>query len=82
MITLSKFETGYYAGLRRYPFHNPAKGGLAWFGEGRGCNSLMGWFVVDRVTYSVSNLTALDLRFEQLCEGSTAPLHGAIHWER
>jgi len=25
-------------------------------------------------------LTALDLRFEQHCEGGTPALHGAIHW--
>jgi hypothetical protein len=82
MTTLSRFESGYYADLRRYPFHNPAKGGLSWSGEGRGCNTLVGWFAIERVTYGSGNLTALDLRFEQLCEGSTAPLHGAIHWER
>lgn len=26
------------------------------------------------------NLTALDLRFEQRCEGGIPALHGAIHW--
>src|SRR5262249_27096080 len=28
-------EVGYYAGLERWPFNNPAKGGLDWSGDGR-----------------------------------------------
>jgi hypothetical protein len=81
MNTLSHIEAGYYADLRRYPFHNPVKGGLSWNGEGRGCNTLLGWFAVDRVTYTGGALTALDLRFEQHCEGGAPALHGAIHWD-
>jgi hypothetical protein len=80
MSTLTRLQPGYYGDLKRYPFHNPAKGGLDWFGNGRGCNTLSGWFVVDQVTYSGSTLTALDLRFEQHCEGGAAALRGAIHW--
>jgi len=82
MYTLSQLAPGYYPDLRRYPFHNPAKGGLSWTGEGRGCNRLLGWFVVDRVVYTNGVLTALDLRFEQRCEGGTTALHGAIRWDR
>ncbi len=80
MNTLTQLQPGYYAGLQRYPFHNPAMGGLNWAGQGRGCNALQGWFVVDNVTYVGGALTAIDLRFEQHCEGATAALHGAIHW--
>ncbi len=82
MYTLSQLAPGYYPDLQRYPFHNPAKGGLSWYGEGRGCNRLLGWFAVDRVVYTNGVLTALDLRFEQRCEGGTPALHGAIHWDR
>jgi len=80
MNSISQFQPGYYGGLQRYPFHNPVKGGLDWFGQGRGCNTLTGWFVVDNVTYVSGVLTAIDLRFEQHCEGATAALHGQIHW--
>jgi hypothetical protein len=80
MQTLTKLEVGFYDGLERYPFHNPAKGGLSWSGDGRGCNTLLGWFVVDSVTYVGSALSAIDLRFEQHCEGGAPALHGAIHW--
>ena len=68
---------GYYGNLERYPFHNPAHGGLSWSGQGRGCNTLTGWFVVDSVAYNSGILSAIDLRFEQHCEGGTAALHGA-----
>lgn len=51
-------------------------------GQGRGCNTLTGGFVVDGETYSNGALTAIDLRFEQHCEGATDPwpdpLAGAV----
>jgi hypothetical protein len=80
MMTLSDLEPGYYPDLERYPFDNPAKGGLSWSGNGRGCNTLTGWFAVDDVTYAGSAMMAIDLRFEQHCEGGTPALHGAMHW--
>lgn len=80
MDSLSQLEVGYYGDLQRYPFHNPVKGGLNWSGEGRGCNTLTGWFVVDSVTYNGNTLTAIDLRFEQHCDGGPA-LNGEIHWD-
>jgi len=80
MNSLSQLKPGYYGGLQRYPFQNAIKGGMDWSGNGRGCNTLSGWFVVDRVSYSLGALTSVDLRFEQHCEGGTAALHGVIHW--
>lgn len=80
MNTLSQLEPGYYPDLRRFPFHNPVKGGLDWSGEGRGCNQLSGWFVVDSVTYVGNVLTAVDLRFEQHCEMGATALRGQIYW--
>lgn len=80
MNSLSQLEPGYYGDLMRYPFHNPVRGGLSWSGEGRGCNSLTGWFVVDAVAYNSGVLTAIDLRFEQHCEGGVPALHGQVHW--
>jgi hypothetical protein len=81
MVGLTQLQPGYYGNLQRYPFHNPAKGGMAWSGNGRACNTLSGWFVVDSVSYSGSTLNALSLRFEQFCEGqTTAALRGQIRW--
>jgi hypothetical protein len=80
MISLSELQPGYYGNLQRYPFHNPAKGGLDWSGDGKGCNTLTGWFAVENVAYLNGNLAAIDMRFEQHCEGGDPALHGAIHW--
>lgn len=78
----TRIERGTYANLERYPFHDPAEGGLSWSGEGRGCNALSGSFTVDSVRYSGDTLTAIALRFEQHCEGATPALEGAVHWRR
>lgn len=76
---LSRLQPGSYDGLQRYPFHDPASGGLNWSGEGRGCNTLSGRFTVDSLTYINGDLTTIDLRFEQHCEGEAPALRGAIH---
>ncbi len=68
--------------MQRYLFHNAAKGGMSWSGNGRGCNTLSGWFAVDSVSYSLGQLTAIGLRFEQHCEGGAAAQRGVIHWVR
>ncbi|MBA56586.1 MAG: hypothetical protein CMK89_19210 [Pseudomonadales bacterium] len=82
MSGLEVLETGYYGDLQRFPFHNPAKGGLSWSGNGRGCNRLSGWFAVDSVSYVGGVLSAIDMRFEQHCEGNPPALLGKIHWSR
>ena len=80
MNTLQDLQPGYYGNLLDFPFHNPAVGGLDWSGEGRGCNDLSGWFVIDSVTYSGAELDSIELRFEQHCEFSSAALRGMIRW--
>jgi hypothetical protein len=82
MVSIGSLQPGYYGNLQRYPFHNPARGGLIWSGNARGCNTLTGWFAVDSVTYSAGILASVDLRFEQHCEGMTPALRGKIHWIR
>jgi hypothetical protein len=54
---------------------------MDWSGNGRGCNTLSGWFVVDQVSYSLGAMTSIDMRFEQHCEGGLPALHGVIHWQ-
>ncbi|MBC3930168.1 DUF5018 domain-containing protein [Undibacterium curvum] len=80
MNSLPQLTVGYYPDLRRYPFHNPVKGGLDWSGYGRGCNELSGWFAVDNVKYVNGILNELELRFEQHCERGPAALRGKIYW--
>ena len=85
MDTLASLQLGYYGSVKRYPFHNPTKGGLAWYGS-RGCNEVDGWFVVDRIEYVGADVSAVDLRFEQRCRDLPDPnppaLHGKIHWTK
>ena len=80
MNTLTRLEPGYYGDLQRYPFHNPVRGGLSWSGEGRGCNQLTGWFIVDSVAYDNDDLSSITIRFEQRCDGVSAVLNGKLHW--
>lgn len=82
MQALARLQPGYYGNLQRYPFHNPVAGGLSWSGQGRGCNRLRGWFVVDRVSYDISGLQSIELRFQQRCEEGTTALYGALRWSR
>lgn len=51
-----KLGEGYYENLQRYPINDPALGGLLWSGNGSPCSTLSGWFVVDEVYYSYSEL--------------------------
>lgn len=80
MLGTNPLTTGYYGNLMRYPFHNPVRGGLDWSGNGRGCNRLTGWFAIDRIAYSGTTMTDLEMRFEQHCEEGGPALHGAIRW--
>lgn len=80
MNSMSQLQPGYYPGVLRAPAHNPVKGGVSWGGDMRGCNQSYGWFAIDNVNYTAGALTAIDLRFEQHCEGAAQALHGAIHW--
>ena len=81
MSNVTPPRTGYYGGLLRYPFHNPATGGIDWGGEGRGCNEENGWFAIDDISYANGGVATLDLRFEQHCEKGAAALRGKVHWD-
>jgi hypothetical protein len=76
----SLVSIGYYGGVQRFPFNDPQKGGLDFNVEGIGCNTLNGWFYIDGIGYSGTTITALDVRFEQHCNGGSPALHGALHW--
>jgi hypothetical protein len=50
-------------------------------GEGRGCNTSVGWYVIDEVAYFEGVLKSISGRFEQHCGGAQTPaLHGAFRW--
>ena len=79
----ARLVPGYYPGVRGVPFNNPVRGGLAWMVAGRGCSQSSSWFAVDAVEYdNLNNITALDLRFEQHCEGREAALRGMVRYRK
>jgi hypothetical protein len=82
MLGVSPIQVGYYGGLIAVPEYNKTKGGLSVSGNSSGCNKVTGWFAVDAITNVGTTVTALDMRFEQHCEGAAPALHGAIHWTR
>jgi hypothetical protein len=51
-----------------------------WSGNAAACNGERTQLVVDSVAYAGTTLSAIDLRFEHTCEGSSAVLHGQLHW--
>jgi hypothetical protein len=75
-----KVTPGTFNNVTRWPFHEPAVGGMDWSGEGRGCNELIGAFRVNSSEYVGAELVAVDLDFVQHCEGDAPALFGNIRW--
>lgn len=73
---------GYYGNLTRYPFQNPAVGGLGFSGRHIACNTLTGWFVIDKISYARGEVVELDARFEHHCDGEQPAMRGKVHWTR
>lgn len=82
MSSVTQLRSGYYPNIMRYPFHNPAVGGMSLTGENVGCGSVTGWFAVDDIAWTAGEVTLLKLRFEHFCDGATAPLRGKLNWSR
>ncbi len=81
MSHLSRLRVGFYDDLRRYPFHNPARGGLTWSDPQLFCNLDSGWMAVDDIHYADAGwIDSIELRFEQRCEGATGALRGKLRW--
>jgi hypothetical protein len=80
MLGLDQLQPGYYGHARGGGDLNPTRGALLWWGGNAFCSTVTGWFAVDAVTYSNGTVSALDLRFEQHCEGAAPALHGQIHY--
>ena len=74
----ANWSPGIYAGARRYPFQLSSQPGLSFYGEGRGCNTLSGWFEIVEVQIVGSSLLRLAVDFVQHCEQGATRLFGAI----
>src|SRR5262249_19702600 len=75
-----KLAPGVYAGAIRYPFQAPTVPGVSLSGNGRGCNTLTGSFVVQTVVFGPDNyVQQFDATYEQHCEGGPLALRGQVH---
>ncbi|HEX8848337.1 MAG TPA: Ig-like domain-containing protein, partial [Gemmatimonadaceae bacterium] len=77
--SLGRLTPGTYQWLSRIDFSDPAKGGIYWSSDSRGCNEDLGSITIDSVHYTGDTLDAIDLRFVNYCDGGPA-LRGIIHW--
>jgi hypothetical protein len=72
---------GAYEGATRWPFNDPGEPGLSVFGNGRGCNTLTGRFVVHEIVRGPGGtLSSAAIDFEQHCEGGIAALFGFVRF--
>jgi len=72
---------GIYSLATRYPFQAVTTAGLDVSGEARGCNEIVGRFVVLDVAYALDGTpTTFAADFEQHCEGFAPALFGSIRF--
>ncbi len=76
--TNDPLEPGAYESAARFAFKGTAAG-LEFTGDGRGCNTITGRFVVHEVAFDgIGVVQSLAADFEQHCEGGTPALWGEI----
>jgi hypothetical protein len=69
---------GTYEGATRYPFNAPTAPGLDASGDGRGCNTSTGHFIVYEASFIGTSVQTLAIDFAQHCEGGLPALFGFI----
>ena len=77
----AKFGWGEYDGAQRTPFRSPTRPGIDVTGDGRGCNTDTGRFLVSDFALNTDGTIArLAIDFEQHCEGATPALYGSFRY--
>ncbi len=72
---------GTHEGAIRYPFNPDGTAGLAVSGNGRGCNSLTGRFIIHELEFGVGNaVTKAAIDYEQHCDGRAPAMFGYIRF--
>ncbi|HET6425430.1 MAG TPA: cadherin domain-containing protein, partial [Planctomycetaceae bacterium] len=72
---------GTYTGAVRYPFNPEGTPGLSVTGQGRGSNTLTGFFTIHDISMSANGqLRSFAASFEQHSEGSTPALRGTVQF--
>jgi len=76
-----KFARGQYVSAQRTPFRGPTRPGIDVSGDGRGCNTDTGQFLVSDFALAADGTVArLAIDFEQHCEGGSAALYGSLRY--
>jgi hypothetical protein len=69
---------GTYTNAQRSDFRDSTHPGMDVFGDGRGCNTVLGDFTTDIASFSSHTVTQFHATFTDHCEGGAAALHGDI----
>jgi hypothetical protein len=74
---------GTYTGASRWPFEAAGQPGFDVFGDGRGCNTVSGWFAIQSIAGGPNSgdFTEITATFEHRCEGAPPVLRGCVHFE-
>jgi hypothetical protein len=72
------FERGMTFKARRFFFQEANEGGLEISGDGRACNEIEGSIEVSEASFDAEGLVALELSFEQRCDGQSTLLRGKL----
>jgi hypothetical protein len=76
-----KFGRGEYEGATRTAFRSPTRPGVDVGGDGRGCNTDTGRFLVtDFALNADATIARLAIDFEQHCEGAPPALYGSFRY--
>lgn len=75
-------EVGNFTNAVRFPFNELNQNGLSVSGNGRGCNTLTGYFYILEAVYEQFSGSPIHIAidFEQHCEGGDAALLGRIRY--
>jgi hypothetical protein len=76
-----KFVKGEYVAAQRFAFHSPTRPGIDVSGDGRGCNTDAGQFLLSELAFHPDGSVArFAIDFEQHCEGGPAALYGSLRY--
>jgi hypothetical protein len=73
-----RLRAGTFANLTNSP--PPGGAGFRWSSQELTCVVSVATVTIDSVKYDGDALRAVDLRFEQRCDGKSAALRGQLHW--
>jgi hypothetical protein len=74
----TRLRAGTFTSLTNAP--GPGSAGFRWSSQEVTCTASVATVTIDSVKYDGDVPRAIDLRFEQRCDGESAALRGTVHW--